>query len=269
MLDYQWIIADKNGTLSLVESVNRRLGSKKIRNLKQRFEEWWPVFEHELNADPEDSDNLRDDILDTLGSIVSGIKSGLKISEPNFRRHILSELRDLATEVAEWDNGEICIQSPTEGLEFLAGLYESARQTIFSTSEKRFYARADVEHNAMKRLLEMQKKSKARSTRVFLFESEDDIETLNPDFLQLNIDAGIDVRFYIASKHAGWHFPKNLPQDFTIIDNCRAIGVSEFKNDIPTAARWYFWNPARQVSYVHARKELERRSCNYKDYFRE
>lgn len=179
------------------------------------------------------------EISEALKNLGQGITKALRIDHPIFRKAILGKIYNFSADVNNWENGQLYF-GPFDSQEYLLDLYRSAKETVFSTSVKDFFEQWDEAFGD--RILEANEESKAKVTRVFIYNERSEVTKDDFEQMQKQVDHGIDVRIHFDNEDRFFSFPPNVSRDFTIIDNGKAVGVTESFGRQNNSARWYFNN---------------------------
>ncbi|HEY0736753.1 MAG TPA: hypothetical protein VGD69_17675 [Herpetosiphonaceae bacterium] len=203
------------------------------------------------------------EISDALRNLGQGITKALSIDHPIFRKAILGKVYNFSADVNNWENGQLYF-GPLDSQEYLLDLYRDAKDTVFSTSVKDFFEHWDEVFGD--RILEANKESNAKVIRVFIYNERN--EVTNDDFeqMQKQVDNGIDLRIYFDKEDRFFSFPPNVSRDFTIIDNGKAIGVTESFGRHNNSARWYFNNTKIANQFQQIKESLIRGSESFKKF---
>lgn len=189
----------------------------------------------------------------TFENIVEDLAAALSNNNAVFTKEIKRQVAYFAAEADVWGVGQLLV-GPNDSQEYLLELYRNAQNNVFSTSQKDFFAHWLEPFG--KRIVEANKISRSRVTRVFVFNSREEITKEEFDEMLLQSKAGIDVLVYLDEEDKGFAFPQDLIRDFTIIDNGEAIGLTESFGRNNNSARWHFNNKAIADKYSHIRQSL-------------
>lgn len=200
---------------------------------------------------------LEGDLLRTVAGIRDAVNRSMRggIGSQIFQVGIQRRLDELSDDLREWQRGAIRIPSDDRG-RFLVELYAQAQHKVFSTRLKVFTGtfRGSALPND---ILRAHERSKADTTRVFVFDTEDDVSSFDYREMIRQSAAGVSVRVMIA--------PQRPLEDFTIIDDS-AIGVTEFVSSTAAAARWTFGDPGAIARYDNMRRWIVSMSKPFDDY---
>ncbi|RIL04527.1 MAG: hypothetical protein DCC71_13820 [Proteobacteria bacterium] len=168
-----------------------------------------------------------------------------------FRERVQVRCAELATDSDEWSRGRITVRADY-GRALIAA-YRSARKEIVSTCIPQYMR---TWHRALgERILEAQRENtQARSTRVFIFNREEDVKDDDRMIFRKHAGAGVNVRLFF-DQEAPHRFPPDIGNDWTVIDGGDVIGVTKRVNDAPEA-QWIFFDPAAKQKFAHEVENL-------------
>ena len=184
----------------------------------------------------------------TLASIIQNHRQAFRVEHPVFQQY-LENWCDLEQEDSKaWGEGVMRI-----GLDYadvLSRLYVTARRSIFSTCIR------ETRHiwgDFLGRLLlrTQSDNKKAGSTRVFIYGDEEQISPEDIRIMQLHKQYGIEVRI-----HRSVAANADIRDDWTMIDEGEAIGITQSVHANRIEAYWYFGGTAKAAQYRLLRDRL-------------
>lgn len=229
---------------------------RRIKRVVERAREL--TLQKETNEDSQTAvPNLDDSTINQVTLAVSAITGYLGEAEALAARNqglafaLMQTLSSWRLVAADWSKAEVRISESSATNLVVRKLYSEASFTVFSTCAEQYLAQWNTPHGDS--ILRSHKISPAKVIRVFLFSTRADIDSIADQIFTRHSNAGIDVRIFINDETA-FNFPPELSQDFTVIDEGAAIGVTTaftaaFSGEPQTQATWYFDNTNRIDSY--------------------
>lgn len=199
------------------------------------------------------------------GVIPEGIANGLKgiaanvsractVGAPVLLQEIEMAVADLQATSADWADGKLTV-SGKRYQQVLLRVYESAGQSVFSTSDTHYLAAWRSDFGS--RLLEAHGRSKAQVTRIFVF--DDRAEVTEAAYHEIARQAGtarITPLVYFDKEYEFFDFPPEILRDFTIVDDGHVIGITVSVAGENIAADWYFKDEDKRAKYLQLRQKL-------------
>jgi hypothetical protein len=194
-------------------------------------------------------------------SLACSVRAGLSTGHLAFSEEIRAN-------VQHWDSQSLIwrarrIHSTSNYSSCLLSVYRHAKTEIFSTSVPRYMPAWTTQWGH--EVLHAQRNNRlAVSTRVFIFESRDDLQRDGAlDILRKHERNHVHVWLYFAGSAVDSIFPEELGPDWTIVDNGVVIGItreygSEFEAD------WHFDNEKEAARFCQHRDTLLSRSERFR-----
>lgn len=203
-----------------------------------------------------------EDIADALRGIIDGIEVAIENYKDNtFRKVIKSTIDRFYRHISNWKVGQLFV-GPSDSKDFLIDLYGNAEDEVFSTSVKDFFTHWSDEFGH--KIVDANVHSKATVTRVFIFNTPDDISERDKQEMRTQVDRGIRVMLFFDKKTAA-SFPPDVTRDFTIIDHGKIIGVTQSFGVDNNSAIWYFFNEDRAREFRSYRDTLIAQSEEFRN----
>lgn len=200
-------------------------------------------------------------LVSTLNGLIRNINAAMKIEQSDFNGEVIEHCRDWLLMSKEWAQGKVVVGQNYEKL--LANLYRSANSSVFSTSIPKYQK---TWKSAMgKALLRIQEKNKALSTRVFIFDTRNDVTPVDNEIFDEHSKSGIDVLLYFDRENPSFLFPPDVGTDWTIIDEGKAIGVTRQMGDF-YEAQWYFRDEDQANRFLGFEMRLRLGSISLSDW---
>jgi hypothetical protein len=115
-------------------------------------------------------------------------------------------------------------------------------------------------------LVEVQKENKrAKSTRVFVFDTASDVTDADNRIFQSHDAANIEVRIYLDREDPAFFFPPDVGADWTIIDRGDAVAVTRQMGEI-YEAQWYFKDSGQAGRFRVFEERIRRGSITLQDW---
>lgn len=201
---------------------------------------------------------LSDELVSALDSIAESVERSLE--RPNDALHgligeALDEWRAISS---EWGAGQVMVSGVRYNAVLLRA-YETAGTSVFCTTAPKFGQMAWSQPLG-EQILEAHKKSRARVTRVFVFDSFAELTAEALAVMEKHASEGIEVHAYFDDEDETFEFSPVASRDFAIIDGGRLLGVTEsFNPDFPSA-KWYFGDENRIGYFENVKEQLLRGS---------
>jgi hypothetical protein len=213
-----------------------------------------PQPEHESSGNPK-----FDEILD---AIRSGVSEGLKLDNVTFHEAMLQSCAGIRAQAAEWSHGEIHVREQYN--ELLIKFYERAERFVFSTSIPGYLSAWGSPFG--KKLMQAHRKSNAVVNRIFIFNNRAEVTDEALAIMQEQVSAGIHVRVHLSDESKVFTLPPEIGNDFTVIDNGEAIGVTIALGSDRLAATWYVQDKDRKQRFELTCDALIRDSEDYSQF---
>lgn len=207
------------------------------------------------SADTQSIDVGDDEINDMFRQLADNIKHGLSVGNDVFRDVIKRRCTDLQVHSENWREGRVVARFP-EYNHLLIHLYANAGSQVFCTSIPEYLSTWTGPLG--NQLLEAhQANKKATVVRVFIFDERDHITSEALTVIRRHSAAGVNVRIFIDKDVKALDLVQSNQNDFTIIDDGAALGLTQrFARD-EIAAEWHFSSSSARVSkYKILRDEL-------------
>jgi hypothetical protein len=229
---------------------------RRIKRVVERAKEI--VSQNSINARRlEGGNEFDEDSVRQVSLAVRAISSYLVEAEDMATRNqglalaLMQTLSSWRLAAADWSKGEVRLMDSSTTNYVVRMLYNRARISVFSTCAEQYLDQWATPHGDA--LCRAHATSTAQVTRVFLFSSWDDITPSAEKIFDQQAMMGIKIRIFINDETA-FSFPPEISQDFTVIDDGVAIGVTTafttpFSGEPQTQATWYFENINRIDSY--------------------
>ena len=201
------------------------------------------------------------DLEKTLYSIVINHRHAFKIEDPLFQQKLNRWCAWEKEDSEKWGQGLLRVSDDFP--EVLKALCESAKGNIFSTSTP---DSRDIWNEPWgKRLLDLQKELKERkipSERVFMYSKDRPATQADVDIMKMHKDSKVEVYVYTATSPAAgdYYGIEKMEQDWIMIDDGRAIGVTRSLDPAGYRAYWYFNDDNKTTQYTDWRRILRNRS---------
>lgn len=199
--------------------------------------------------------------------ICSDLRAALQVAVENqvFYDAMCAQLEDVVRTTRDWRYGQLDTRG-TGYHQVLIGLYQNARSSVVSTSSQRYVSTWNESLGERLRLAHA--RSPAAVTRIFIFDNREMVSTAAVDEMRRqNAYQSITVRLYFKNSDPLFQYPSDISEDFTVIDNGSAIGMTvKFGEESQLTAKWYF-NDSRMISRFRRIVEaLRDGSISYADY---
>lgn len=236
----------------LLGSLNRLLGEDALpeARLDHTFETFWPALEHALaqNRTEDFEDQLAVGYSATLDALIEAEADIKRIQVPLFQEVLASELADFRVKLKRWRQARVVLVDHHYE-DFIERVYASAQEKVFATCSD--YSVDIWTGRSGERLLNAHRRSGARVTRVFVFESRDEITETAASVMRRHARLGFKVYVYINAEDTRFNFPPDLNRDFTVVDGGLIIGKAAHRRHT-TVSEWVFADddePARFAGY--------------------
>jgi hypothetical protein len=212
---------------------------------------------------PEEPDRVDRDSEALLYSIHQNVKKALTFDNETFREAVKEKSQDFLAETGNWSKGTLATRERYYN-KLLLGFYESAKESVFSTSIPIYLQSWTGDFG--ERIIEAHQKSGAHVTRIFVFNTRDDVTQQAVDVMQRQTEANISVRVFFSDDSTTFQFPPDVSNDFTVIDHGAAIGVSVSLGDGRSKADWYISDPNQKGRFELLCTSLGRYSEKFQDF---
>jgi hypothetical protein len=201
-------------------------------------------------------------LLGTIDGLLRNINAALRINHAYFLEEMAFHCREWLSMSKDWSQGKVVVRQNYEKL--LANVYHSATTSIFSTSIPQ-YQKTWLSPMG-KSLVRIQERNKsARSTRVFIFDTDEDVTSEDNELFEEHARAGIEVLIYLDREDPTFLFPADVGTDWTIIDEGNAIGVTRQMGDV-YEAQWYFNDESQAERFRDFEQRLRRGSMTLQQW---
>lgn len=189
-----------------------------------------------------------------LYSIVRNHRDAFKVEHPLFQDYLERWCATEKTESSVWGQGLLRISLDYH--QFLSDVFRAAEKSIFSTSG--VTSKQMWNNDAGKSLLRVQSgNTTAHSTRVFIYKSDQVITAEDVAVMKLHKEAGVEVRVYRNLIVPGFGYdPDNIENEWDMIDEGRAIGITKSVEPNKREAYWYFEDAEKAREYVKVKRDL-------------
>jgi hypothetical protein len=201
---------------------------------------------------------------DVLKAINTGLREALSIDNDIFRQAMLDECHSFQAKVGVWSDGQFQAHDAQYN-EILLQLYAHARESVFSTTIPNYLPTWTTPLG--RQITEAHAKSRALVTRVFVFNSRNEVTAQAIEEMEKQDRLGnIKVRLYFDEEDKTFNFPPDVSRDFTVIDKGEAIGITVSFGEGSTAAVWYIKDQNKRQRFLHICEALERGSIPFRDF---
>jgi hypothetical protein len=189
-----------------------------------------------------------------LYSITENFRRAFRVDHPLFLHHFERWASRERDESGVWGKGLLRV-SLDYGF-FLAEAFRTAEKSIFSTSGPAYQNLWDQDLG--QRLLEVQmRNNKADSARIFIFSQGRAIRPDDINMMKLHQQHRVNVRVYQGSGEGIFSSdPENIENEWDMIDDGRAIGVTKAVGLDRREAYWYFDDKDKKDQYLRLRQNL-------------
>lgn len=195
----------------------------------------------------------------TLQKLGDNARSGYRIRHISFQNAVTFHCSDWASVSSSWAEGTLRVDKRYQTL--LSEVYEFAKKSIFSTSIPLY--RDMWKSESGRRILKTQQgNSKAKSTRVFVFDTRGDVTDEDERIFAQHHRHGIEVLLFFDD---AWslRFPASIGNDWTLVDDGDVIGVT-LATGTTYEAEWYFGNMEKAQQFIIVCDQLRRSSETYR-----
>lgn len=197
------------------------------------------------------------DVQSRVSSFIGCVRKATETTNQSFRKAMISRIDDFTMEASNWKKGEI---SDLYGhFDLASDIFENAKKSVFSTSVPEFLPFWQDPAKG-ERLLNAHKVSSATVTRVFIFNSREEIDDHARTILKKHDEIGKIKALVYIDNETPFEWPAHIMKDFTIVDDGDAIAVaSAFRSDEMVGV-WYFDTSEIYNAFDSVRKRLESES---------
>ena len=212
----------------------------------------WLIAKRET-AQPTATALLQHDFSREVGDIDEALRNASAFDHPVFKdaaERIVSGLRKTAQDLGRG----MFADSETDADVTLPRIYKEATSTIFATSVPEYLS---VWQSPFGRnLLDIHEHGDAHVTRVFIFNTRDEVteETMDELVRHAAIDK-VTLYVFVDDDAKSYYYPAELSKDFTIVDDGKVLGVTLSYGD-RSRAQWYFNDQDRTRRYEGVRDQL-------------
>jgi hypothetical protein len=200
---------------------------------------------------------------DVLSAIHNCVCAALEIDNETFHEAILERCTELQTRASEWASGQLHVRDQYNRLLIL--FYERAHSSVFSTSIPGYLSAWTSPFG--ERLREAHAKSHAAVTRIFIFNNRSEITDDAIAIMKEQMDSGIRVRVHFSDEGTTFQLPPDIGNDFTVIDDGEAIGVTLALGADQLAATWYIQDENRKQRFKITCEGLIRDSEDFSKFY--
>lgn len=199
-----------------------------------------------------------DDILDALKE---NIAAALRYDNDDFHSAVLEQCNEFRSRSADWGRGTFTTFGHYNDL--LLAFYKHARHSVFSTSIPAYLSAWTTRLG--EQIIETHVNGAATVTRVFLFDTRDQVDAEAVKVMKNQNDKGIVVMVNFA-EDAPHQAPTQIIKDFTIIDHGDAIGVTKsFGANL--AAEWYIKDKNKMEFFEDYSSKLKDSSVKFPTFY--
>jgi predicted acylesterase/phospholipase RssA len=228
-----------------------------LDNSRDRFDKLVGILRRTNSSS---ADDAKDDTRRLLGQINRGVRDALSVDSRAFQRGVNTKIGVLTADVKLWKRKTMRVPVEEAG-KFLVSLYTEAKRNVFSTRLRRFSGifRKTALNNEIR---QAHRSAGVKTTRVFVFDSKDDVTGFDVQEMRGERADNIDVRLLIRSSIQG------PIEDFAIIDDV-TVGVTEFVGRDDAAGRWIFGDDTEVDHYIRLRDQLLEMSVDFDTYIQQ
>ena len=203
----------------------------------------------------------------TLDQIVNNHRRAFKVEHPLFQEYLRRWCVNEREDSEFWKQGLLRVKQDLRDV-FLR-LYQDARKNIFSTSipDSRFIWTEGWGQKLLQAQNDNKNKNKVESIRIFVYSQKHPVTPQDVHIMQQHKDAGIDVRVYIDAGRRGFSYEAaNIENEWHMIDDGEAIGVSKSIESGAMEVYWFFADPEKIDRYTELKKGLLTWSDTFDDW---
>jgi hypothetical protein len=224
----------------LISSLNEMLGEDALSQalLDNAFEAYWPALEQKLEflRERDSEDLLATSYAATLEALTEADVDIKRIRVPLYQEVLTSELADFRVKLKRWQQARVVLVDH-QYAEFIDRVYASAQNDIFATCSD--YSIDYWKGRSGERLFSAHRRSSARVTRVFVFETRAEISDAAWSVMEEHVRHNFKVCIYINAEDSRFSFPPDLNRDFTVVDGGLIIGKANHRRHT-TVSEWVF-----------------------------
>lgn len=213
-----------------------------------------PLLDEVLERNP----TVRQQLLDISENVVGALRLG----QPALSQLVVEGLADFQAEAGDWGSNQPVVSGARYN-SLLIEMYASAEKSVFCTSTGE-YKKTAWQTALGEEILRAHKRSKATVTRIFLFNSFSEVSAPILELMERQMAEGIQVMAFIDDEDEMVDLPPALTRDFTIIDDGRAIAITQDFSPGRPAARWHFADTTKSPQILKTRAQLQNGSVALK-----
>ncbi len=208
-----------------------------------------------------DLKSLPKDLRGSLEALADNLCAAKKNIPACVQGEMLYELKKFDMVASGWAKGVLNVDQKRYQ-SVLISLYEGAQKSIFSTTVSKYtFNWAD---ELMKEMMRAGDVSKALKTRVFIFETRDEINERAIQIIRLFEESQVITKVYLDSEDKSFVFPPLIAKDFVVIDDGVVIGATT-ELGANFEAEWYFNDHIKMNDFKGICHSLNVRSIPAKD----
>lgn len=200
-----------------------------------------------------------------IEAVQTNLRAALERVHPVFHDWMLADCERFRANTDHWANGQLHTEY-ADYKQLLVDAYERAQASVFATSGIDYLAAwTDVLGLA---ILDAHRRNQAKVTRVFLFESANEVPAEALEEMRKQHESGVDVRVFLAAQCVGgWDvFPRGINRNFVFIDDGEIIGSTDPPVGQKFTGTWHFKEPNQKATYRRVVEALVRHSRPYAEW---
>jgi hypothetical protein len=203
------------------------------------------------------------DLGDAILAVSENALKAMGLDNVALTEAVIATLEEVRATSSKWANGELSLVG-ADSNRMLLRMYEQAQKNVFATVVPEYLDEVWIKPYGVQ-LLRVQEVGRAQVTRVFIFDDRKGLTEQRIKNMELHVNAKVTVYAYFDKEDDLFQFKKDMPRDFTIIDDGLAIGVTISINPNSIGASWYIDQKDKRKYFEDIKGNLLRGSVPFSE----